>query len=86
MDLLQRLKNMVEKHLIVDDNILGKVLHKIKMVIYIKKYDDTNVLIETDDKLPDDITLKNVVILIKCALKDGGKFYPQMSLEETLAA
>ena len=86
MDLLQRLKNMVEKHLIVDDNMLDKVLHKIKMVIYIKKYDDTNVLIETDDKLPDDITLKNVVILIKCAFKDGGKFYPQMNLEETLAA
>ena len=86
MDLLQRLKNMVEKQLIVDDNMLDKVLHKIKMVIYIKKYDDTNVLIETDDKLPDDITLKNVVILIKCAIKDGGKCYPKIFLEEALAA
>ena len=86
MDLLQRLKNMVEKQLIVDDNMLDKVLHKIKMVIYIKKHDDTNVLIETDDKLPDDITLKNVVILIKCAIKDGGKFYPKIFLEEALAA
>ena len=82
MDLLQRLKNMVEKHLIVD---LDKVLHKIKMVIYIEKCDDVNVLIETDDRLPDDITLKNVLILIKCAVKDGGKFYPQTFLEKALA-
>ena len=86
MDLLQRLKNTVEKHLVVDDNMLDKVLHKIKMVIYIEKCDDANVLVETDDKLPDDITLKNVVTLIKCAIKDGGKFYSQIFSEEALAA
>ena len=43
--------------------MLGKVIHKIKEIIGIEKFDDTKVLIETDYKLPDDITLKNVVIL-----------------------
>ena len=37
-----------------------------------------------DDKLPDDITLKNVVILMACVIKDGDKFYPQLFLEEVL--
>ena len=46
------------KHLIVDDNMVHKVLQKIKMIIYIEKCDDTNVLIETHDNLPDDATLK----------------------------
>ena len=46
----------------VDGNILDKVLDKIKKIIGIEKFDDTNILIETDDKLPDGITLKNVVI------------------------
>ena len=41
-------------------------------------------MIEKDDKLPDDITLKNVTILITCAIKDGDKFYPQILLEEVL--
>ena len=64
----------------IDDNILVKVLGKVK-IINIKKFDDTKILIDTDDKLPDDITLKNVVILITCVIKDGDKF-----LEETLIA
>ena len=39
-------------------------------------------MIDTDDKLPDDITLKNVVILMTCIIKNYGKFYPQIFLEE----
>ena len=35
-------------------------------------------------KLPDDITLKNVVMLITYVIKDDGKFYPQLILEEAL--
>ena len=46
----------------VDDNNLDKVLDNIQKIIGIEKLDDTNILIETDDKLPDDITLKNAVI------------------------
>ena len=44
-----------------DDNILVKVLDKIK-IINIEKLDGTKILIDTDDELPDDITLKNAVI------------------------
>ena len=50
--------------LIIDDYILDKVLDKIKWIISTEKFDDTKILIEVDDKLLDDISLKNVVILI----------------------
>ena len=51
-----------KKYLMVDDYMLNKVLDKIK------------ILIDADDKLPD-ITLKNVVILMTCVIKDGNKFH-----------
>ena len=35
-------------------------------------------------KLPDDITLKNVMILIVCVIKNGDKFSPRLFLEEAL--
>ena len=41
-------------------------------------------MIDRDDKLPDNTTLKNTVILMKCGTKDGGKFYPQRFLEDEL--
>ena len=37
-----------------------------------------------DYKIPDDITLKNAVILTTCVIKDGDEFYPQLILEEAL--
>ena len=40
----------------------------------------------TDNKLPDDVTFKNVAILVTCISKDDGKFYPQLFLEEALIA
>ena len=40
----------------VDNYMLHKVLDKIKEIIGIEKFGDTKVLIETDDKLLDDIT------------------------------
>ena len=43
-------------------NILEKVLDKIKEIIGID--DDTKFLIDTNDKLPDGVTLNNVAILI----------------------
>ena len=46
--------------------ILDKLLDMMKKIIEIKKLDDTKTLIGTDDKLLDDITLKNVVTLITC--------------------
>ena len=59
----------------VDDYILDKVL------VDIEKFDDNKILIDTDDKLPYDITLKNVVILITSVIKDGDKFYWYLFLE-----
>ena len=42
--------------------------------------------LKTDDKLPDNTTLKNVVILIMCVIKCGNKFYLQLFSKEALAA
>ena len=42
----------------VDDYMLDKVFDKIKQTTGIEKLDDTKFLIDTDYKLPDDITLK----------------------------
>ena len=44
------------------DEILDKVLGRIKR-IGIEKFDDNKIFINTDDKLTDDINLKNAVIL-----------------------
>ena len=40
----------------------------------IEKIDDTKILIDTDDKLPDDIILEKVVILMACIIKDIKNF------------
>ena len=53
-----------KRHLMVHDYMLAKVLDMIKKIIGIEKFDNTKILIDTDDKLPGDITLKNDVILI----------------------
>ena len=46
----------------VDDYMLDKLLGKIKEIIDIEKYDDTKILIDMDDELPDGVTLKNDMI------------------------
>ena len=56
---------MKEKnYLMIHDYILHKVLDRIKEIISTEKLDDTKLLIDTNDKLPDDITLINVMILM----------------------
>ena len=70
--------------MILDVNILDKVLVKIKIKIGIGKFDDTEKLIDTDNKLADKITLKNIVILISRIIKDDDNFYPKLFLEEAL--
>ena len=62
----------------VDDYMLDTVLDNIKEIIGFKKFDNTKILMDRDDKLPDDITIKNVVLLVTCVIKDDGKFYPQI--------
>ena len=68
----------------VNEYMLDKEFDKIKQTIGIVKLDDTKIVIDTDDKLSNYITLKNVVILITCVIKDDAKFYPQIFLEEAL--
>ena len=73
-----------KKYLTADNYVLDKVLDKIKKIIGIEKFGHTKILSDSDDKLPDDITFKNVVILMICVIKDDDKFYPQLFLEEAL--
>ena len=66
----------IEEHegkqfLMVDDYMLDKVLDKIKMILGIEKFDNTKILIKTDDKLLD--YLVDVVILITWVIKDDDK-------------
>ena len=68
----------------VDDYVLDKVSDKIKKIIDIGKFDDTKIWIDIYDKMPDDVTLKNVLILMRSAIKDGNKFHSQLFLEEAL--
>ena len=73
----------IEKHegtnyFMVDDYILDKVLNSIKQIMGVEKFDNIKTLIDTDDKLPDGVTLKNVVIFMTCVIKYGKKFYPQL--------
>ena len=44
----------------MDDYILDKLLDKIKEIVGIGKFDDTKILIDTDDTLPYNITLKKL--------------------------
>ena len=49
--------------------MLDKVLDKIKEIIGMKKFDNSKILIDTDDKSPDDNTFKIVVIFMTCVTK-----------------
>ena len=71
-----------KRYLMADYYMLDKSLDKIKYIIGIEKCDDTEILLDTGDKLAIDIAVKNVVILITCVIKDGNEFYPQVLLEE----
>ena len=54
-------------------------------IVGIEKFDDTKILIDIDNKFPDDITLKNVVVLMTRVIKEGNRFYPQIFLEALVA-
>ena len=69
-------KHKERKYLIVDD-MLDKVLDKIKRIIGIEHFDNTKILTDTDDKFPFDISFKKVVIIMTCVIKDNNKFNPQ---------
>ena len=67
--------------MLLDDYVVYKELNKIKKKIGSGKLDDPKILIDADDKLQN---FKNVMILMTCVIKDDGKFYPQIILEEAL--
>ena len=46
--------------------------------------DNAKILIDRYNKFSDNITLENVVVLMTCVIKDCGKFYAQIFLEEVL--
>lgn len=56
-----------------NDYMLDKVLAKIKKMICIKNFGDTDILIDTGEKLPDDITSKKCFNIYNCLIKDYGK-------------
>ena len=66
------------KYLTVDYYMLDEVLDKTKEIIVIEKFDNIKILIDKVDKLPDDITLENAVILMASVVKDDAKFYPRL--------
>ena len=59
-----------KKYLIFHDYMLDKVSDKIKEIICIEKFVDTKLLVNTDDELLDDITLKNFVTLMTWVKKE----------------
>ena len=60
---MESLKKMTEKkYLMNNDYVL--VLSKIKEIIGMEKFNNTKILIDRDNNLPDVITLKNVEILM----------------------
>ena len=51
---------------------------------YLPGYPSVSYDYNIDEKLPDYIILKNVMILITCIIKVDAKFYAQIFLEEAL--
>ena len=68
--------------------MVDKLLDNIKEIIAIEKFDETKILINMDDQLSDQITLKRVVILLTwywryIVIKDGDKPFQQLSLDNS---
>ena len=61
--------------MINDYYLLNEVLDTIKEILGTEKFDSTKTLIDTDDELPENITLKSVVILMTCVIKNDSKLY-----------
>lgn len=61
-ELMEKIEDYQGKKYLMIGDILNKVLEKIVEIICIEKFDDTKILIDTNDELPDRITLKIFVI------------------------
>ena len=53
-----------KKYLMIDGYMLDKELDKVKKTMTMEKLDSTKILTDTEIKLPNNITLKNVLILM----------------------
>ena len=51
-------------------------------MIYIEEFHNNKILIDMNDTLPEDITLKDTAVLMKLPVSDGCKFYPQLFLDD----
>ena len=58
----------------VEDYIQHRALSRIKVIVSIEEFDNTEILVDIDDKLPDNIMHKNVLILMTRIIKDDGNF------------
>ena len=67
-----------------NDYMLDIVLSKVKKTIDIRKFDNTKILINTDDEMLNYFTLKKFATWIIRVIKDHGKFHPQIFLEKAL--
>ena len=73
-----------KRYLVACHCILNKALDKIKWIIGNETFRDTKVLFNTDNKLPDYITLENFVMVMVYAIKNVDKFYLQLFLKKAL--
>lgn len=72
-------KYNAEKYLMVTDSVSNKIEKVVGT-----EFGKNKILIDTDDKFPNDIFLKEVFIILTCIIKDDCNYYPQMLLEQTL--
>ena len=62
------------KEINVKNTMLDKVSDKIKKIVGIEKFDDTNILINTDCKLSDIISKNLVILIVIINLSDDSEF------------
>ena len=80
-ELLGKLEEHEGKKYFITDDMFDKVLDKMNKMIGIEKLNNATTFTDTDDKLPDNIALKNAVMLVSCFMKNGDKFYSPIFLE-----
>ena len=55
-----------DKYLMVDDYMVDKILERIKEITNIEEFDKTKILIDTDNKFPDDMLWCYCIVVICC--------------------
>ena len=77
-------ENEDKKSLMIHYYVLDKVYDQAKEITGTEKFGDTESSVDIDDKLTDNVTFKNAGNLNTWIIKDDGKFYPKLFLEEAL--